>query len=86
MVDRSADLVAAALAALLAVYRATGHDEPRAGILVEGTLFHKTPGYPERVAARLRELAPYVETSFIPNDGRGVPANMLGAATAALSR
>ncbi len=86
VIDRSADLVAAGLAALLAVYRATGHDEARAGILVEGTLFHKTPGYPERVAARLRELAPYVEASFIPNDGRGVPANMLGAATAALSR
>jgi hexokinase len=85
LVDRSADLIAAGLAALLAAYRATGHGEARTGILVEGTLFHKTPGYPERVASRLRELATHTEAAFIPNDGRGVPANMLGAASAALS-
>jgi hexokinase len=86
IVDRSADLIAAGLAALLAAYRATGHAEPRTGILVEGTLFHKTRGYPERVAARLKELAPHSEAVFIPNEEGGVPANMLGAATAALSR
>lgn len=86
IVDRSADLIAAGLAALLSAYRATGHDEARNGILVEGTLFHKTPGYRERVTSRLKELMPHTEAMFIPNDGRGVPANMLGAAGAALSR
>jgi hexokinase len=85
LIDRSADLIAAGLAALLDAYRATGDDEPRTDILVEGTLFHKTPGYPERVAMRLRELAPRTEAVFIPNDERGVPPNMLGAAGAALS-
>jgi hexokinase len=85
IVDRSADLIAAGLAALLAAYRATGHAEPRTGILVEGTLFHKTQGYPERVASRLKQLAPHSEAVFIPNEEGGVPANMLGAATAALS-
>jgi hexokinase len=86
LIDRSADLVAAGLAALLQSYRATGPAAARGGILVEGTLFHKTPGYPERVASRLRELAPHTEAVFIPNDGRGVPANLLGAAGAALGR
>ncbi len=85
IVDRSADLIAAGLAALIDAYRATGVAEPRTGILVEGTLFHKTPGYPERVASRLKELAPHTDAAFIPNDERGVPANMLGAAGAALS-
>jgi hexokinase len=86
IVERSADLIAAGLAALLDAYRMTGGCDARTGILVEGTLFHRTPGYPERVASRLKELAPYTEAAFIPNDGRGVPANMLGAAGAALSR
>jgi hexokinase len=81
LIDRSADLIAAGLAALIAAYGGP----PRTGILVEGSLFHKTPGYPERVASRLKELAPHTEAAFIPNDGRGVPANMLGAASAALS-
>jgi hexokinase len=81
LVDRSADMIGAGLAALIAAL-----GEPsRTAILVEGTLFHKTPGYPERVAARLRELAPHTETVFIVNDEGGVPANMLGAASAALT-
>jgi hexokinase len=81
LIDRSADMIAAGLAALIAAL-----GEPaRTGILVEGTLFHKTPGYPERVAARLRELAPHTEAVFIANDEGGVPANMLGAASAALT-
>jgi hexokinase len=85
LVDRSADLIAAGLAALIAAYRSAGDAEPRIGILVEGTLFQKTPGYPEHAAARLRELAPHTDSVFIPNEEGGVPANMLGAATAALS-
>ncbi|HEX4113441.1 MAG TPA: hypothetical protein VH020_12970 [Stellaceae bacterium] len=85
LLDRSADLIAAGLAALIATYDATGPAAPRTGILVEGSLFHKTPGYLERVATRLRELAPRTETVFLPNDEHGVPANMLGAASAALA-
>lgn len=81
LIDRSADLIAAGLAALIVSYG----NPARTGILVEGTLFHKTPGYAERVASRLKELAPRTDAAFIPNDGRGVPANMLGAAGAALS-
>ncbi len=85
IVERSADLIAAGLAALIDAYRATGGSDARTGILVEGALFHKTPGYPERVASRLKELAPHNEAAFIPNEEGGVPANMLGAASAALS-
>ncbi|HEY5210898.1 MAG TPA: hypothetical protein VIJ42_15780 [Stellaceae bacterium] len=85
LLDRSADLIAAGLAALLHAYAATGPAPDRAGILVEGSLFHKIPGYPARVAARLRELAPASAVTFIPNDEQGVPANMLGAASAALA-
>ena len=76
LIDRSADLIAAGLAATIAAYG----NPARTGILVEGTLFHKTPGYPERVAMRLKELAPRTEAAFIPNEDGGVPANMLGAA------
>jgi hexokinase len=81
LLDRSADLIAAGLAALIESYDAL----PRTGILVEGTLFHKTPGYAARVAMRLKELAPRTDAAFIPNDEGGVPANMLGAASAALA-
>ncbi|MGH6980493.1 MAG: hexokinase family protein, partial [Stellaceae bacterium] len=81
LIDRSADLIAAGLAALIASYGSPA----RTGILVEGTLFHKTPGYSGRVAKRLKELAPLTRVDFIPNEEGGVPANMLGAAGAALS-
>ncbi len=81
VIDRSADMIAAGLAALIKASR----EPSRTGILVEGSLFHKTPGYPERVATRLRELAPHTEAVFIANDEGDVPANMLGAASAALT-
>ncbi|HXE17702.1 MAG TPA: hypothetical protein VN632_10765 [Stellaceae bacterium] len=81
LIWRSADLIAAGLAALIAAYG----NPARTGILVEGTLFHETPGYAARVASRLAELAASTEAVFIPNEAGGVPANMLGAAGAALS-
>jgi hexokinase len=81
LIDRSADMIAAGLAALIAAWA----EPSRTAILVEGTLFHKTPGYPERVSSRLHELAPRTEAVFIANDEGGVPANMLGAASAALT-
>ena len=81
LIDRSADLVAAGLAA---VTGALG-EPSRTGVLVEGALFHKTPGYAARVAERLRQLAPHTEAVFIAGDRGGVPANMLGAASAALT-
>jgi hexokinase len=86
LIDRSADLVAAGLAALLRSYDAVGVSTPRTAILVEGNLFHLTPGYAARVASRLGELAPRAEATFIATDGQAVPANMLGAASAALAR
>jgi hexokinase len=81
LIDRSADLIATGLAALIAAYGSPA----RTGILVEGSLFHKTPGYAARVTSRLKELSPRTETVLIPNNEHGVPANMLGAASAALA-
>jgi hexokinase len=85
LIDRSADLVAAGLAGLIFSYDAVGLAAPRTGILVEGNLFHLTPGYAARVARRLGELAPQAKIGFIPKDAAAVPANVLGAASAALT-
>jgi hexokinase len=85
IVDRSADLVAAGLAGLIGAYGATGGGK-RIGVLVEGSLYHKTPGYPERMASRLRALAPDVAVTFLYPGPHQVPANLLGAACAALSQ
>ena len=82
ILDRSADLVAAALAGLISVYGSGGE----IGILVEGSLFHKTPGYPERVAQRLAALTPGAATRFIDAQSHPVAPNFLGAAATALRR
>ncbi|MGH7074792.1 MAG: hexokinase family protein [Stellaceae bacterium] len=84
LIDRSADLVAAGLAGLIRSYDAVGLTAPRTGILVEGNLFHLTPGYAARVVSRLGELAPKAEIGIIPKDSAAVPANILGAASAVL--
>ena len=81
ILDRSADMVAAGLAGLLRAYGSDGEDT---GVLVEGTPFHKTEGYAERVAGRLRELAPHAPVRFIPLESSAIPVNLLGAASAAL--
>ena len=74
--DRSADLVAAGLAALLDHYPAGS-----VGILAEGSLFWRTPGYAERVEQRLTELVGADRFALL----RREHANLIGAATAALS-
>lgn len=85
LIDRSADLIATGLAALMAAYDAVGLPAGRTGILVEGNLYHMTPGYADRVAATLSALAPGQQTVFIATDTLTVSPNMLGAASAALS-
>jgi len=82
ILDRSADLVAAGLAGLLEAYGAGGKET---GVLVEGTPFHKTEGYAERVWRRVAELAPEAAVRPIPLEAAGIPANLLGAACAALT-
>ena len=82
ILNRSADLIAAGLAGLICAYRSDGEE---IGVLVEGSLFHKTSGYPERVRERLNDLTPHVKTRFIVPNEASVPVNLLGAASAALS-
>lgn len=79
LLDRSADLVAAALSAVVDSYV---HEPGPISILAEGSLFWRTPGYRERVERTLAHLA-----------GRNHPfsilrlkdANLYGAACAALA-
>ncbi len=79
--DRSADLIAAGLAGLIAAFGPSR----RVAILGEGGLFLNTPGYQERIAATLQALLlPGREARFVTAPDQ-VPANFLGAAVAALS-
>jgi hexokinase len=83
LVNRSADLVAAALAALINVYRSEAAHGTGVGIVAEGSVL-KTPGYEARMRETLRPLvAPGIIIECIRSP-RGVDANMLGAAGAAL--
>lgn len=76
VLQRSADLVAAALAGAGAVY-----DAERIGILAEGTLFWRATGYVDRVQDTLRALAkPGQRFEILSTDD----ANLIGAAVAAL--
>lgn len=81
LLDRSADLVAAALAGVL---RSLGPGSRRSAVLAEGSLFWKTPGYRERVERTLECLLPSVETFMILPPARELDANFLGGASAAL--
>lgn len=78
---RSADLVAAGLAGLIRSMGCTPGD--RVGILAEGSLFWKTPGYRDRVESTLARLshAPF-SLLHAPEE---MGANFLGAACAALT-
>jgi hexokinase len=91
LINRSADLVAAALGGLIGAY--TPQDGGKdVGILAEGSLFWKTPGYSDRVIATLaRLLAPGESANIIPIptdavSGQRLDPNWIGAASAALSR
>jgi hexokinase len=76
LVHRSADLVAAGLAALAYELKVN-----KVAIQAEGTLFWKTPGYRERVEQTLARLAPEGCTCEILHV---VDVNLVGAACAAL--
>ena len=79
ILDRSADLVAASLCAVIDTYR---HDTGPVGILAEGSLFWRAPGYAQRVEKTLSELAGAERPFSIV---RREDANLYGAATAALT-
>jgi hexokinase len=83
LLDRSADMVAAALAGVL---RSLGPASRRSAILAEGSLFWKTPGYRERVERTLERLLPSAEEFLILPPPREPDANFLGGACAALGR
>lgn len=80
LLNRSADLVAAAIAGFIQAYEP---DRKQVGILAEGTLFWQTPGYYDRVQQTLTGLvASHTTILRCPSH---VNANFLGAACAALS-
>ncbi|MEM6368674.1 MAG: hypothetical protein AAGD10_11515 [Myxococcota bacterium] len=74
--ERSADLVAAGLAA---VFRPLGPG--RIGVLAEGSLFWSSPGYEQRVQARLSRLCDAPQVEIFGRDD----INFFGAAAAALT-
>jgi len=82
LLNRSADLVAAAIAGLIQAYEP---DRKQVGILAQGTLFWQTSGYCERVQQTLSRLISNYATTQIFQCPSSVDANFLGAACAALS-
>jgi hexokinase len=82
LLNRSADLVAAAIAGLIQAY---GPDPKQVGILAEGTLFWQTSGYCDRVQRTLSRLVSSDTTTQIIHCPSNVSSNILGAACAALS-
>jgi hexokinase len=81
ILDRSADLVAAGLAGLI---QAHGPNPKRVGILVEGSVFWRTPGYCGRIRRRLTRLCPREVIAFLRYPRNYRPPNLLGAACAVL--
>lgn len=77
LIDRSADLVAAALAGVARFHEGA---EPIT-VLAEGGLFHSTPRYAARVSERLATLHPGAPVVL----ARAADANLVGAAWAALA-
>ena len=82
VLNRSADLVAAAIAGLILAYEPA---QKQVGILAEGTMFWETDGYRERVEKTLACLVKSGTTTKILPRPKDVDANFLGAACAALS-
>ena len=82
LIDRCADLTAAALAGVI---KSQDLSTPHTvGILAEGTLFWQTEGYRERVEGTLNRLTPsHVQVRILQN-ASDVDANFIGAACAAL--
>lgn len=84
LIDRSADLTAAALAGVLKSQDLKTGQQHTVGILAEGTLFWQTEGYRERVESTLNALTPSHVTVRILQNMSDVDANFIGAACAAL--
>jgi hexokinase len=82
VLNRSADLVAAAIAGFIRTYEPA---QKQVGILAEGPVFWQTPGYRERVEKTLARLVASGTTTKILRCPSNVEANFLGAACAALS-
>jgi hexokinase len=82
LLNRSADLVAAAIAGLIQAYEP---DRKQVGILAEGTLFWHTSGYCDRVQQTLSRLVSSDTTIQILQCPTNIDVNFLGAACAALS-
>ena len=82
LLDRSADLIAAALAGLV---RARSPSGSRTVILAEGSLFWKTPGYAQRVMRVLGNLVSGDDAVVFLPPCAPVEATFLGSACAALS-
>ncbi|MCB9649023.1 MAG: hypothetical protein H6730_20835 [Deltaproteobacteria bacterium] len=79
LLDRSADMIAAGLAAAITTYPA---DALEVGILAEGSLFWRATGYSARVQATLPSLLPAGRRCSVL---RIDEANLVGAAAAALT-
>lgn len=87
VIERSADLTAVVLAAIIKGQNADNFDERAVttGILIEGTLFWKTDGYKERVEQQLRQLIPaHITPQFLHND-LAVQTNFIGVGYATLA-
>ena len=82
LLNRSADLVAAALAGLIKAYDPI---QKKVGIMAEGAMFWKTAGYPKRVKDTLSSLIAAGTAIKILGCASYVDSNLLGAATAVLS-
>jgi hexokinase len=82
LLDRSADLAAAALAGLIL---AQGPANRGTAILAEGSLFWKTPGYARRVMDTLKTLVPDRQAVALLPRCAPVEATFIGSACAALS-
>lgn len=84
LIDRGADLTAAALAGVIKSQNMSTNKAHTIGILAEGTLFWQTEGYRERVESTLNKLIPsHVHVRILQNTS-DVDANFIGAACVAL--
>lgn len=87
VIERSADLTAVVLAAIIKGQNASNTEQHTVttGILIEGTLFWKTEGYKERVEQQLRQLIPaHITPQFLHND-LAVQTNFIGIGYATLA-
>lgn len=84
LINRGADLTAAALAGVVQSQNLDPNKAHTVGILAEGTLFWQTEGYRERVEAILNQLTPKHISIKILQNTSNVDANFIGAACAAL--